>query len=222
MNICVVIPVLNEAKGIGPIVSSIKDRGLDVLVIDDGSDDGSGQIAEEMGADIIRHESRQGKGFSLRAGFNYIVEQDCYDGVIAMDGDGQHDVSDIDKFIDMAKLQPDSVISGNRMSDASNMPWLRVATNKAMSLLISLTCRQKIPDSQCGYRYIGCRILKEVNFTSVGFEIESEIMIKSSKKGYKIFAVPIQSIYGEETSHINPVKDTIKFLAYYLKEIFSS
>lgn len=218
MKICIVIPAHNEAKKIGEIVREIKLRGLDVVVIDDGSTDTSKNIAQQAGAVVISHPSKEGKGVSLRDGFNYAVGRG-FDGVIAMDGDGQHSVDDLDVFIKKAKKHPDSVISGNRMQDHKAMPLVRRWVNRAMSSVISSMCHQLIPDSQCGFRYISANILKTVDLASTEFEIETEVLIKSARKGFKIYSVPVQTIYRDERSKINPFADTIRFFRYIIKEL---
>ena len=90
-----------------------------------------------------------------------------------------------------------------------------------MSSLISFACRNSIADTQCGYRYINCDILKQIQFSSDDFEIETEILMKAAKKGYPIYSVPIKTIYRDEKSKIHPFKDTIRFVNYFIKEIFS-
>ncbi|MCK5260152.1 MAG: hypothetical protein KAJ70_03740, partial [Candidatus Omnitrophica bacterium] len=114
-----------------------------------------------------------------------------------------------------------SVIVGNRMANAKGMPFVRYCTNHFMSRLISLACGQSIVDTQCGYRYIHCDILKAIDLISRDFEIETEILMKACQKGFKVRNVPIKTIYRNEESKINPFKDTIRFFTYFIKEICS-
>jgi glycosyltransferase involved in cell wall biosynthesis len=221
MNICIVIPVYNEARMIGAIVEKIKGHGWNVVVINDGSTDSSGVIAKEQGAFVINHLKKQGKGVSLRDGFAYATGQG-FDGVIAMDGDGQHHIDDIERFIAKARQYPDSIISGNRMLNCQHMPFLRRFVNRLMSSLISSICHQSIPDSQCGFRFIGTNVLQAIELTSSDFEIETEVLIKASRKGFKIDCVPIQTIYRDEMSKIHPFVDTFRFFRYLLKELMGS
>lgn len=220
-RICVLIPVLNEAQAIGTVVASARARDIDVVVIDDGSTDDSGAIARQGGAAVIRHEIQKGKGQSLRDGFRYVLERG-YDGVITMDGDGQHDAADIRQFMQMitAKERPGMIV-GNRMADSKGMPFVRYLTNRFMSSLISRACGQRIPDSQCGYRYIDSRVLREVPLCCDDFEIETEMLMKSAKRGFRIDSVPVATIYRGEKSKINPWKDTVRFITYFMKEIRS-
>ena len=219
-KICVVIPVYNEFSAIGRIVSGIRGKGLDVIVIDDGSSDGSGQKAREQGAIVLTHNIRQGKGTSLKHGFEYALVHD-YDGVLTMDGDGQHDPEDIDQFLNKIRVIPEGVITGNRFHNSRGMPLVRRLTNQLMSVLISGLCSQRIPDTQCGFRYISREILSRVRLTSHDFEIETEVLVEATRNGYKIYSVPVKTIYEDEKSKINPFKDTLKFIVYYVKALRS-
>lgn len=219
-RVCVLIPVLNEAQAIGAVVSALRVKNLDVVVVDDGSSDDSGAIARRNGATVIRHEIKNGKGQSLRDGFRYVLEHG-YDGVITMDGDGQHDAADIGQFLRLAAKERPGIIVGNRMANPRGMPCVRYLTNRFMSFLISSACGQRIPDTQCGYRYIDPRILREVPLACDGFEIETEMLMKSSKRGFRVDSVPVTTIYRDEESKINPWKDTLRFIAYFIKELRS-
>ena len=220
MKICVIIPIYNESEKIGTIVEALKRKNLDVVVVDDGSTDNGGVLAKENGAVVISHPHKSGKGVSLRDGFNYITSKD-YDGAIAMDGDGQHDIEDITQFINKAKEDKNSVITGNRMDGHKGMPLIRVAVNRIMSFMISWLCGQKVPDSQCGYRYIATEVLRNISLSSSEFEIESEVLIQASRKGFKIYSIAIKTIYSDERSKIQPVKDTVRFINYFLREVWN-
>ncbi|MBI5149377.1 MAG: glycosyltransferase family 2 protein [Candidatus Omnitrophica bacterium] len=219
-RICVLIPVLNESRTIAEAVGAVRARGLDVVVVDDGSTDNSGPIARGAGAFVIRHDQRRGKGGSLRDGFRHILQKG-YEAVITLDGDGQHDPVDIDQFTQLAGRISPGMIVGNRMATPRGMPPVRYLTNRFMSLLISWACRQNIPDTQCGYRYIHRDVLREVPLSCDDFEIETEMLMKAAKRGFQIHSVPILTIYRNEESKINPVKDTVRFIAYFSKELLS-
>lgn len=221
MKVCVLVPVHNEEKTIGSIVDSLKEKNFDVLVIDDGSSDASAAVAKKKGARVYCNQEKCGKGYSLRQGFSLIC-QEGYDGVLMLDGDGQHEVADIENFVAFAETHQNSIIVGNRMQNATGMPLARYVTNKLMSLLISIASRQSIPDTQCGYRYIGCDVLKAiVPLVSTGFEIETEMLMKACKKGVMVYSVPVKTIYNNEESKINFLKDSFRFFTYFFKEIFN-
>ncbi len=218
MRICILIPAHNEAQAIGGLVEKLRAMSLDVVVVDDGSSDNTGAIAVAGGAYVIPVSPCGGKGNALRKGFAYIQDSG-YDALIMMDGDGQHAVEDVPKFIERFKTSNASIINGDRMGNRGEMPFVRLCTNKFMSCMISVVCRQKIKDTQCGFRLISCAVLRSIKLTSTNFEIESEILIKASRKGFKIDAVPVKTIYENEQSKIRPVKDTIRFFKYLAREL---
>ena len=217
-NISVLIPSYNEARTIGQIVKEVKAQGLSVYVVDGGSSDNTAAIASDAGAIVIKHGKNMGKGASLREGFKYILKG-RFDAVIIMDGDDQHEAGSIPDFVRrMEEARADMVI-GNRMLDTGSMPYIRINTNRFMSYLLSKICGQSIPDTQCGYKLITRRVLENVTLNSSNFEIESELIVKAGRKGFKITSVPIRTIYQDEKSKINPVLDTLRFMAFILKMI---
>ena len=90
-----------------------------------------------------------------------------------------------------------------------------------MSWIVSFICRQNIPDSQCGFRLIMSRVLKQICLECNDFEIETEVLIKAYKKGFAMSSVAIATIYRNEKSKINPVRDTVRFFAYLMREVFT-
>lgn len=226
--LCVIIPSYNVAGTIQALVREIRRQDMDVVVVDDGSSDLTFQEAQGGGAVVLRNSVNLGKGASLKKGFGYCLEKG-YELVIAMDGDGQHLPADIAGFLRAQEAHPEAdMIIGNRMDSPLGMPLARRLTNKFMSGLISLICKQNIPDSQNGFRLIRSALLKGLDLKSDRFEIESEMLIKGAQKGARIISIPIRSVYKNNASRINPVTDTIRFIRFILpylvkrgKDIFS-
>ena len=216
MKTCILIPSYNEARTIGIIVRSLKERGFEVYVVDDGSIDSTGSIAESSGAKVIRYEKNRGKGAAIREGFKRIL-QDGFDAVLIVDGDGQHKIDDISNFLNKMDQTNAGIVIGNRMNDTSTMPYIRIKTNRFMSGLVSKISGQYIPDSQCGFRLIKREVLEKIRLESDRFEIESELLIKASAAGFKIESVPIKTVYEDEKSKINPIIDTIRFIVFMVK-----
>ncbi|MCX5678287.1 MAG: glycosyltransferase family 2 protein [Candidatus Omnitrophica bacterium] len=219
-NLCVLIPSYNEARTIGHIVADLVQKGFIVYVVDDGSTDDTAGIAHAQGAVVVKHKKNMGKGASLREGFKHIIKKG-FDAVIVMDGDGQHLVADIGNFIERMEATGADMVIGNRMLDVSSMPEERKHTNRFMSSFISFLSGQRIPDSQSGYRLIKREVLEKVNLRSSNFEIESEMIIRSARAGFKIESVPIKTVYNNEKSKVNPLVDTLRFIAFVAKIIFT-
>ena len=221
MRVCIVIPTYNESAAIGSIIKQIRQQDHDVVVIDDGSTDTTSQISQESGAFVLRNSKNQGKGHSLLRGFNYVMDNN-YDAVITMDGDDQHSPDDTVLFIQKAESSDAGIIIGNRMHNPKNMPFIRILTNKFMSWFLSKLIRQRIPDTQCGFRLIKTDLLGKIKFTTHRFETESEILIKASRLGYKIESIPIRTIYRKEKSQINPSLDTLRFISFIFRQIWNT
>ena len=219
-NLCALIPSYNEARTIGDVVNAVRAQGIAVYVVDDGSSDDTSAIASGAGAVVIKHEKNMGKGASLREGFKRILKDGC-DAVIVMDGDNQHEAESIPDFVHQMEEHGADIVIGNRMLDTKDMPFVRLSTNRFMSYVISGMCGQNIPDTQCGYRLIMRKVLENVALDSSNFEIESELIVKAGRKGFKITSVPIKTIYQDEKSKINPISDTLRFFAFVIRMGFA-
>jgi len=106
------------------------------------------------------------------------------------------------------------------MSERKGMPLVRVLTNIATSAVVSALARCRIEDSQSGYRLIRADVIRKIELVTSRYETESEILIKSSRVGARISAVPIRTIYGSEESTINPFRDTVRFFVLVFRGLF--
>ena len=223
MTTLVVIPCKNLESEVGEVVRGVLglNLGLDVVVINDGSTDGTSAAAEAAGAHVLEHEVNLGKGAALKTGFEYAVAKG-YDAVVTMDGDGQHDPSAIPDFLDALDKCDADIIVGTRMHAVGEMPRLRIWTNRTTSRIVSLITGQNIPDSQSGYRLIRVRVLRDIvkSFVTTRYDTESELLIRAARRGYRTAAVAITSIYTGAVSHINPIVDTLRFVRLVSRSMF--
>jgi len=211
-EVCVLIPAYNEAKNIADIVDFIRKDGFPVLVVDDGSTDDSKRIIPSLGVDYILSAVNEGKGASIRKGLHWFLERD-FKAVILMDGDGQHAPNELDVFFGALNDGADVVV-GNRLWKPHGMSMVRLTTNRVMSWILSTVAGQTIHDTQCGYRAFSRRAIESFHMKTDRFEAESEMLLDSSRKGFKIRSVPVSSIYRDEVSHIRPAKDTVRFFKF--------
>lgn len=209
---CVVIPAFREVRHIGDVVRATLPFCPHVLVIDDGSGDGTAEQAERAGARVIRHERNRGKGAALETGFDAARKQG-FRVVITLDADGQHDPAEIPQFLEAHAQDTARVLTGNRMAHTESMPRIRIGTNRFMSWLLSREMGQHVPDTQCGYRLYPVEVLPWVKAACGGFAAESEQLLHLAQRGVRIGSVPVRTIYGTEKSKINPVTDTIRFFS---------
>jgi glycosyltransferase involved in cell wall biosynthesis len=210
LRVAAILPAYREAGRIGEVVRAVRAQGVDAVVIDDGSGDGTDKEAQEAGAMVVRHGTNKGKGVALSTGFSY-AQSAGYDVVITMDSDGQHDPAEIPRFVEAYDRTKIPVLVGNRMADLSTMPLVRQWTNLFMSRLLGNMMGQYMPDSQCGYRLYRCDLLPLVSTASAGFAAESEVLLRLADRGIRMDSVRIRTIYGTEKSKINPVRDTVRF-----------
>jgi len=209
-----VIPCLNEARNIAEVVASTREFVPTVLVVDDGSQDDTAEIARRSGAEIIRHAVPQGKGAALQAGWRRALERG-FDWALALDGDGQHAAADIPKFFDAAERLGAKLVVGNRMKNPEGMPRVRRWVNRWMSKRISAMAGTSLPDSQCGFRLMNLPAWNQLAVKAVHFEIESDVLLAFARSGCPIEFVPIRVIYKGERSKIHPVRDTVRWMRWW-------
>jgi len=211
MTIAAVIPAFNEHVHIGDVVRRTRAKIDNVLVVDDGSTDATAQRAREAGAEVIIHPENRGKGEAIKTGLRHWLERQS-DFVIILDADGQHRPEEIERFVNAsASAGEPKLVIGNRMNDLASMPVLRRIVNRWMSKRISNVCGQLVPDTQCGFRMLHRQLIPDLLDGADRFEYETEMLIVASRKGFRIESVPITTVYSDEVSSINPVRDTLRF-----------
>lgn len=221
LRACVVIPAYNAAKTLAPLVRQIKQMGLDAVVINDGSTDETARAASEAGTLVISHLENRGKGAALRTGFAFALQAD-YEAVVTLDGDGQHDPQEIPRLLEAAGASTTAVVVGSRLVDQRSMPLLRRGTNRLMSGIVSLITRQRIPDSQCGFRVIRREALTGLPLSCRHFDLETELLLAASRSGWTVTSVPIRTIYDHHPSRIRPLPDGIRFVGLVLRYLLTS
>ncbi len=217
MRTLAVIPVYNCEKKVGGLLRELKKNRLNILVVDDGSSDGTAGIAEaERNVTVIRNDRNLGKGAALRKGFDYALRKK-YGLVIMLDGDGQHNPGEIGKFLKAAK-RSDFVI-GNRMTNPERMPIVRKLVNMFDSFMISKIAGADVLDVHCGYRVIKSGLLEKMKLRSDRFEIEAEMVIKAARMGARITNVNIETIYKDHRSSIRPLVDAYRLVLMLARNI---
>jgi glycosyltransferase involved in cell wall biosynthesis len=214
----VVIPCFNERAVIASLVRDVQRLVRTVIVVDDGSGDGTAEVAAEAGALVIRHLERSGKGAALMRGFLAARERG-FTHVLCMDGDGQHAVADIPAFFDCCEQTNAGLIIGNRFEDKGRMPVVRRWVNILMSCALSCAAGEKLPDTQCGFRLLRLSLLSAIETRSTHFEFESEFLLEVLRSGGRVAFVPVETIYRSEQSKINPVGDTVRWFSWLLPSL---
>jgi glycosyltransferase involved in cell wall biosynthesis len=210
-RIAAVIPAYQEEKHISEVALRARAQLQNVLVVDDGSTDATSDRARSAGVDVVVHPQNRGKGESIKTGLHYWLQRGS-EYVVLLDADGQHLPEEISRFVEAAASDNEAkIFIGSRMNDTSTMPFVRRIVNRYMSGKISRVCGQQIPDTQCGFRMLHRDIIPEVLSGASRFEYETEMLIIASRKGHRVASVPITTVYSDEVSSINPVRDTLRF-----------
>jgi len=207
----ILIAAYNEEKDIAGVVSGSKKYAGHILVVDDGSEDGTLKEAAEAGATVIRHQRRQGKGAAIKSGLQYIIKNfGDFEVVITLDGDGQHCPADIKKILSARASNKSGLLIGAR--NYGRMPFGRRFWNGFISFLISRIIGQKIGDSQSGFRLLGRRlalILAESSGRD-DYCIESEIIFLAIKNKIKMAETGVGTVYKKKFSLKTLRKDLIR------------
>lgn len=212
--IIAVMPAYNEGRHIAEAVRLTR-KYLPVLVVDDGSRDNTAEQAESAGAEVLRQVPNQGKGMALIAGYRRALDLGC-EAVVMLDADLQHDPDEIPKFLNLYNQQQADLIIGQR--NFRKMPQPRQTTNTIGTWMFSWAVGQPIPDNQSGYRLLSRRMMEAtLESRETNFEFEVEMIVLCVKLGYKLAWVPIKTIYGNETSHIRPLRHAYHFIRVVLQ-----
>jgi len=223
MKITIGIPAYNEEKNIALIITKLKKITDSIIVCDDGSSDLTGEIARELGAIVISHPKNMGYGAAIRSLFLKATELDL-DGLITMDADGQHRIEDVNSVFKPINDEVADIVIGSRFLDkkSEEMPNYRKIGIKIITKVTNLSIKEKLTDSQSGFRAYSKKALQKVIPSDVGMGVSTEILIKASNLELKVAEVPIKVHYDVDTSTHNPVShgtsvilSTIKFTSIH-------
>jgi glycosyltransferase involved in cell wall biosynthesis len=213
-----VVPAFNEARSIAEVVGGLRAPVERVIVVDDGSTDGTAERARAAGADVIVHETNRGKGHAVRTGIARALEGE-FTHVLLLDGDLQHLPSEAALLLAEAGRSGAEVVLGERRFRRDSMPASRYHANRIGSRVLSWFVGVPVQDTQCGFRVFRADALRRLRLTASGYEIETEMLVKIRRRGGRVATVPITAVYTGQPSKLRPVPDTTRtcFLAVYYR-----
>lgn len=231
LNIAVVIPALNEALRIREVVERALSECPNVIVVDDGSDDDTVERIADLPVIVLRHARRQGKGASLRDGFAEAMRRG-FDGVLSMDGDGQHAAADIPRLLDAARHNPGDIVIGARLQKRACQPLYRRLANEFGDWGIGWGCGFRIADSQSGQRYYPAAVCMLDDVPGEDFVFEAQILISAARRlGVGVVSVPVESRYGLDAaetdaprfrkSHFRPLRDLYRITSHVVAKVWN-
>jgi len=217
----VVIPTYNEVESIGTLLDELATLDVDVLVIDDGSPDGTAQICKAHGVEVIERSGKQGLGSAYRAGFQIALDRG-YQNIIEMDADGSHRVEDLISLARYIDNNPgvDLLIGSRWIPGGRTIGWsisrrtLSMTANRVSKLLL----RSQLSDLTSGFRVLSKSAAEKITSSEIsskgyGFQIESAIQLE--KSGFEVAQLPITFIEraeGESKMTLNIIVEAIMLL----------
>ena len=212
-SVAVVIPAFNESATIRDVVTRALRHADRVIVVDDGSGDGTNAALEGVPATVLRNPVNLGKAASLRRGMVHAL-MDGATVVVTLDADAQHEPEDIPRFVAAHLHHPRSIIVGARRRGTEGTPRARYLANRFADFWIGWAAGYRMSDSQSGFRLYPATLLCAIdirNDKSQGFVFESEVLINAARVGVESVAIGISALYpaGARLSHFRPVTDVL-------------
>jgi glycosyltransferase involved in cell wall biosynthesis len=196
-RVVAIIPAYNEERAIGSVVLKTVPVVDEVIVVDDGSRDGTADLAVRAGATVVRHDVNKGKGVALRTGFRHARERHP-DAVVTIDADGQHMPSEIPAVAQpVLEGRADIVVGSRYLQPTSDVPLARIWGHRFFNFVTNRSSGVPVTDSQSGFRAFSTRAIENFTFTSNSFSVESEMQFVARERGLRLVEVPIVIRYDD-------------------------
>ncbi|MBC8276315.1 MAG: glycosyltransferase family 2 protein [Chloroflexi bacterium] len=218
LKVMAAIPAYNEEKYIGTIVLKTRQYVDEVIVVDDGSTDSTSSVASLAGATVIRHDKNMGKGAAIQSILAEARRKNPHI-LVLLDADFQHDPDEIPILIKPIISDGFDLAIGSREQQRGKIPRYRRIGQRVLSYFSRILSKEKVIDSECGYRALSPRAIAELKLRQKGFAIETEMIAAATEKGLKITEVPISAIYTKDSSTLNPLSHGVGVLTWILAMI---
>ncbi len=209
MTISALIAAFNEEESVAAVVAGVTPYASEVVVVDDGSADRTAERAAAAGAVVLRHEWNRGKGSAIRTGLARALAGPA-SHVLFIDGDGQHDPTDVPRLVDAAERTGCDLVIAERAFTKGEMPTARFYSNRIGSRILSSFIGSEVADSQSGFRLIRAERLRRLDLTATGYEIETEMLIKLTRAGASLERISIPARYHGARSKLRSFRDTFR------------
>lgn len=236
-DIVIIIPAYNPDEKMMDFLSDLAKAGYDkIIIIDDGSKSKTAKYFEQaemrFGCDVIHHSINLGQGRAYKSGFNhYLLKANrggIYEntiGIIQCDCDGQHKVEDVDKCVELLRMNPEKFILGVRDFSNRDIPFRSRFGNKCTNLVFQIFCGLDVKDTQTGLKGIPASFISRfIETPGERFEYASSVLLETKRQGIEILQFPINTVYinGNESSHFNPILDSVRIYSLIFKYLISS
>ncbi|MBQ9009059.1 MAG: glycosyltransferase family 2 protein [Clostridia bacterium] len=202
-ELLVIVPAFNEEQNIRRVIRDLREQaGVDLLVVDDGSSDGTCAVCRELGVAVARHRVNLGLAEAVRTGIRAALREG-YRYVLQFDGDGQHDAAAVADLLRVARETDADIVIGSRYLHWDGGTAGKRAGRRLISLCIRMACGQRIADPTSGMRLMNRRVMEQ--FTASAFCLpEPDTLAYLIRKGFRVVEIPVtmrERLYGE--SYLN-------------------
>ncbi len=215
MQVAALVPAYQAAASLGDVLRRLAalENPPVVLVVDDGSRDATALVARQHGARVLSFAGNRGKGHALLAGFAALRSE--FDAVVTLDADGQHPPECLPGLVRAAEAGADLVLGARARTP--DMPFARRFANGFASGWATWLAGQRVSDSQCGYRLHSRRLLERTPLTPGRYEVETELVVRAARLGFRIAEVEVPTVYGEQRSQIHALRDVPRIVGTLLR-----
>jgi glycosyltransferase involved in cell wall biosynthesis len=219
MRVGGLVPAYRAAGAVADVVRGFAPYVDPIVVVDDGSDDDTGEVAEAAGACVVRHGRNRGKGAALVTGFGWLVEQGVTHA-LTIDADGQHLPSEAPALLAAARAAPEAIVVGERRKEGHAIRGINRLGNLVADTLLARIAGRPLPDTQSGFRVYPIGRTLALGTEGVRYDFETEVLLRAARAGIVVMGVPIAVHYppvAERVSHYRPVVDTARIVRTVLR-----
>lgn len=214
-RLAALVPAYDVEDTIAAVVRGVRRHCDGVLVVDDGSRDGTADAARAAGAEVVRHEENRGKGAALRSGLVRLLA-DGYTHAFSVDGDGQHLPEEMPRLIEISRTRPAAIVLGaRRIEPEQEVAPVKRFGNEFANWWVSLAAGRDYRDTQSGFRIYPIHATLELGVRAERYEFESEVLILAARRGIEVATDEVAVHYpppGERVSHYEPWRDTCRII----------
>ncbi len=193
-----IVPVYNEGEVVGEVVRNALQTFPNIVCVDDGSRDGSGEIVLRSGAHLVQHPINLGQGAALQTGIEFARRQPGARSFVTFDSDGQHQVTDVKRMLDTLDEGDHDIVIGTRFQgNASQIPWLKRVVLRTIVMLSPRLRTLHLTDSHNGLRAFNRTVAERIAITQNGMGHASEIVAMISRYGWRVAEVPVTILYTD-------------------------
>jgi glycosyltransferase involved in cell wall biosynthesis len=213
-RLAALVPAYQAASTVGDVVRGTRAVLADVIVVDDGSTDGTGEVAQAAGAIVLRQSPNAGKGVALLRGFRHLAG-DGFTHAVTLDADGQHFPDEIPVLLAALAATPSALVVGVRRKEGQAIKAIARFGNVVADRLMRVIAGQPLPDTQSGFRVYPLAATLALGATGARYDFETEVLFRAARRGLPLVGVPVRVYYppiAERVSHYRPWVDTLRII----------